>query len=225
MPAKSSVDILNLIAAIQNGEKEKINALWIELLPWVKRIVGKYISKKKGTRYYELDDLINCSYFALLTTIENCIISEDDFENPHRNLLRFMKYLSFEIAGHTKKDRQTYYKQDRDYTTISYNAVITDDSDDELQSLIPDKNATLDFVSATHKLFLEQLHTAIESYKEILTYDEQTVIHIRYYDNMSIDQTALIIHRSRAFVRETEKKALIKYRQPHNGIDLRSFLT
>lgn len=201
------------ITRIQAGERNLIAELWNLLLPLTHKIINRYLFHEHGTRLYEEGDLLSLSYIALCAAL-------DGYDS---NKGAFSTYYYLWIQNTTADIRGTRKRHDVNRTAVSFNIPLAEDSEDELLDLQADEAATEQIDNAERRVYIEQLRHEIEKCNAYLTEQERQVIHARYYDRRTLEETGADMGLSRERVHSIETSAMRKYRQPHKGVNLRQF--
>ena len=209
------------IKRIKSGETELMPSLWYMCYAYTKKVCSRYIFREEGNHMYELNDLINCSYIALVTAVERWEPTEEAIDI---NVKTFMAYYRRCISNETSKIRCRYYAHDPNLHAKSLNLPIDYDTEDEQIILLPDESAEEDFKGKIHSLYIAELKKALAEYDSYLDPLEKTVIHMRYYEGKSTFEIAKAINRNSCYVNSLEHTAFFKYRTSYHGIDLRRFL-
>ncbi len=201
------------ITRIQAGERDLIPELWNLLLPLTHKIIKRYLFHEQGTRLYEEGDLLGCAYIALCAALDGYDSSKGAFST----------YYYLWIQNTTADIRGARKRHDVNRAAVSLNTPLAEDSEDELLDLQADETATEEIDSAERRVYVEQLRQEIEKCNAYLTEQERQVIHARYYDRKTLDETGADMGISRERVHSIETSAMRKYRHPHRGVNLRQF--
>ena len=208
-----------LALRIKNGEKDLIPILWEQvknLIVWKAQRYFNHCSTL-GTLHYELDDLIQESFFAMLQAI--------NYYEPGKTL--FNTYLgvciktSFaNVAGRrTSKQRGNPLNIIFDNKCISLNAPLDDDSNDELIDFIPSENNDFNYVE--EKIYNEELHDALEKALSTLTKEKAEILREIYYQGKSETDLAKSKKCSTQNINSKKDDALdrLHFERKNNGLE------
>lgn len=176
MPDLSNED---LVMRIKNGEEELIPKLWEQvkdLIAWKAR--GYFnLHSIDSNLHYDVDDLIQESYFAMLQAIR--------YYKPGE--WRFSTYLgqtiktAFAIVSGKRTPRQRSNPLNDPFKVCaSLDAPLTDDADETLLDVIPAADNKYEHVE--DKLYNEQLHNALDSAMSTLSKEKSQLLRELYYD-------------------------------------------
>lgn len=202
------------IRRIQAGERGLIPDLWELLQPLTRKFISRYIFPEMGNRHYEFDDLLDLSYFALIAALDGYDSSKGAFST----------YYFIQVQRVTAELRGTRKRHDVNRDTVSLNLPLDDTADaDTLLDTLEDKTAAEPFDDAERRAYLEELHAAFVKLDEKLTDQERQVIHARYYERRTLEETAEKMALSRERIRQIERKAINKYRYYEYTVNLEAF--
>lgn len=195
--------------------------LWLQLrnlVAWYARRYYKRIIMFDGTvpGSIEVDDLIQTGYFA----ITNAIADYDQTKGA------FTTYLHYHIK---KEFRRAVGRSDRQLNDplnnyVSLDAPIDEDDPNSLTKLdyVPDQRN--DIADADERIFLEELHTALEHALNTLPVKEATVIRSEFYDGCKQRETAEKLNISTSRVEQMKNDGLRHIRNSAAGRQLEKFL-
>ena len=101
--------IIDYLIKSKSGSMDIINDFWMFLLPTTTRMVNKY--KPEYTRFFEIGDLINLSYFALIEAVTRnrydaaFYYSLVEPQEREKAAVSFLSYYKFCIMSATAKER------------------------------------------------------------------------------------------------------------------------
>lgn len=196
-----------LVALIQSGERDKLPELWEQVERFVAQQARQRMVLSAGLGGVEFEDLYQSGFLAL--------VAAADTYDPAAGR-SFIGWLSLalrtsfaECAGYRS------LKQARDplHRAGSLDVPATEDSNTMIGDLIADPGATQDFQDAEDRLFLEQLHNALEKALDELPDRKGDTLRRRFYLNWSLEEIAAAEGISGEAVRQWQKKGLQALRQ------------
>lgn len=221
-----------LVIAIQSGNVGLLPELWrlVEnLCAWYCR---KLYNSMPRTFLLEYDDLYNCGYIGLWDAIQH--------SNPEREgafTYFYLFYLTSAIyrengldTGGRKKDGRRRFDPCISPDSLRLDADV--DAHGEIEGTLLDTLANVtaqdegtDSISnSVEKIFLSQLHDALEALIRELPEDEQTLIRQKYYSKMDRLSIAEQLHISSDAAVKLEDNALIHLRQRGKAVGLEQYL-
>ena len=200
----------SLVLRIQNGERELMPELWQR----VERLIAWY-----AIRFYALlpvpqcdvDDLKQSGYLALTKAVDRY---RCDSDAKFSTVLAFWLRNEFADAAGLRRPRDAILRANR-----SLDVPIGDDTDTTWGDLIEDPTAMDAFAEAERRVFVQQLHAALESVLHQLEDDDADVIRKRFFDGLRPAE----IGEERQVIKQTQK-ALRKCRSRALSKELRQFL-
>lgn len=195
-----------LATAIQAGESNLLPELWEQVERFISQQAGKRASALNGYGGVTEEDLYQCGYFALLAAVKTF--------TPEKG--KFIGWLAFalksafaEAAGHRGKK---YNPLD---VAISLDVPLDNEDGGSavLSDLQVDDSAQQDFEDAEHKIWLEQLHRAMEDALSQLPEDSEGIIKARYYEKCTLADVASSAGVSIEAIRGRIRKALFQLRK------------
>lgn len=201
------------INRIRQGERDLIYPLWELLKPLTMRFLTRYIniSKSKGERLFDKDDLLQESYIALLRAL--------DYWDPQKGA--FSAVYLWMIQSGTQAVRGSKGK-DIIFKALSLDMPINNSESDSIITLgdtVEDNTASECFEEAEQRAYIKELRAAFEEINKQLNSEQIAAIRAKYYkDNsmvqgMSMDQ-----------IRAAERKAMRIYHNPLNRKKLERFV-
>ena len=198
-----------LVALIQGGDREKLAALWEQVERFVALQARRRVLFSGGLGGVEVDDLYQSGYIAL--------VAAADSYDPAAGC-SFIGWLTLHLkkvfaeAGGYRSRRQA---RDPLHRAGSLDAPVRvgDEEADALGDFIPDPGAVQDFQDAEERLYLEQLHNALEKALDELPDWQGDAIRRHFYQNWSLEEIAATEGISGEAVRQRQEKGLRVLRQ------------
>lgn len=195
-----------LAAAIQAGESNLLPELWEQVERFISQQAGKRARALNGYGGVTEEDLYQCGYFALLAAVKTF--------TPEKG--KFVGWLAFalksafaEATGHRGKK----YNLLDVATSLDIPLDNEDGGSAALSDLQADARAQQDFEDTEHKIWLEQLHIAMEDALSQLPEGGQEIIKARYYEKCTLADTAASVGVSIEAIRGRIHKALFQLRK------------
>ena len=200
-----------LVLQVQSGNEDAVLQLWQQ----VRGFVFKRANSCHKTTGYELDDLMQSGFIALL-------IAASTFD-PERGA-SFIHYLSFHLHNEFNMANGLGIKfNDPLERAISLNNPLYDDPNgstlEDVQADPGDQYSDL-----IDKIFLEELQAAVNKAVEALPDEQKEVLHSRFWENLTIAETSRELDRPEGEVRKLQIKALRKLSQQAQKYGLREFI-
>ena len=212
-----------LAMRIKNGEKELLPTLWEQvknLIAWKAQRYFNHCSTL-GTLHYELDDLIQESYFAMLQAIEYYEPGECCF-NTYLGLCIKTSFAS--VAGsRTPRQRNNPLNFIFDNKCISLDVPLNEESTDNLVDFIPSEN--IDFENVEERIYNEELHNALDKALATLTDETSDILKEIYYRDKTEADLAKEKQCSAQNISQRKENALDKLRFERKENGLEAFLS
>lgn len=201
-----------LVERAKGGDNAAMGELWEaaeRLVRWYANRV--YLPPGCGSTF---DDLVQSGYLALVDAVSG-------FDPSHGTT--FTGYLAYHLrsafaqcAGYRTK------KQDPLQSAVSLDAPIPGAEDLRLCDTIPDAIDPYEDVERT--VWVEQLHAALEEAISGLDQRERETLHARFYEGLTLKETAEQDGCTPETARQREAKALRRMRQPERIRGLLEFI-
>lgn len=174
-----------LAAAIQSGDWERLPELWMQTERFVAQQANRRIVLLNGLGGVEFWDLYQSGFLAL-------IAAANSFDpTAGRSFISWLAdYLQTSFAA-AAGFRSTKQRRDPLHRSASLDVPATEDSDTIIAELIEDPKAAEDFRNAEHRLYLEQLQTAVEDALAQLPPDQRETVIRRYWKGEAVDDKVL----------------------------------
>ena len=197
-----------LVAMIQGGRHDLMEDLWLQLrglVVWYARRYYTRITKFDGTTKgsVDIDDLTQSGYLALADAVA-------DYDSTKG---AFTTYLHFHIKKEFLND------------ALSLDVPVNEDDPDGLTKLdfVPDQRD--DISDADDRIFLEELHNAIERALDTLPQKQAVAIRSEFWDGRTLKETAEKMGYSTIeSVRQLRQAGLQRIRNSSDGKKLEQFL-
>ena len=202
-----------LIFRVKNGESELLPELWVAFRPLIEFYIRRYMIKTvDGTRLFEVEDLIQESYFALVKAVNRW--------EPNKGA-SFSTVFGWFFIPATRAIRGTKSK-DAIFFADSFDRRLTDDDNFELNSVIEDKASIEEFEQIDDGICRRQQRGLLqEIIDNQLTDIQRQVIQLRYYEGLTLSQAADRLGIGFTKCKSIENSALKVFRLPSNIVKLR----
>lgn len=223
--------MLNLVNQIQQGNSERMVDLW----KCVDRLCQWYcrrIYRQMPARYMlEYEDLYNCGYIALCDAVTNCDPSADT-----KFSFYYLFYLTSAIyrenslpRGRRSKDGEKYHDPIISQGRTSIDSPINDNAEkpQTLQELLcaPCKEGEdINISDAINRIYLQQLHDALEVLIQQLPAEEQYFVRRKYFDDVNRKCIAAELGITPHQIVRIEDKAMLHLREKGNTVGLEQFI-
>ena len=205
-----------LVAAIQAGERDKLEDLWAQ----VERFVRRQAYRRATDGAVDHEDLYQSGFLALVKAAESY--------DPGRGM-SFLGWLDYHLttafneAQNYLSDRQ---RHDPMHRADSLDRPLGEDADsDTLGDITADPDGSQGLEEAEDRLWREELHTALERALEGLPEAEGDALRRRYFTGQTLAQAARETGVSIERVRQRENHGLRALRHPKVSRPLREFIT
>ena len=197
-----------LARRIQQGERDLILQLWEQVRRYAHDRAYKWFRATNGRGGQTVQDLEQEAFLALLEALEGW----DEKAGP------FLPWYSLRLkAAFTAATGQRTKRDQLDplQNCISLNAPLTDREGGPftLEDTIPDQRAEEDLETVEER----DKQAAIRRVLDSLQADQRQVILLRYFHDLTRDQTAQWLHLTRTRANTIEQKALRLLRHPVNS--------
>ena len=210
------MDTNQIAAAVQAGEMGHID-LWENVRRFAYRQARRWCIALNGRGGVTTDDLMQCAYIAMVDTVSTW--RSGAFLTWYGLKL---KAAFTEACGlRTQRDRMEPLD-----SAISLDVPIGNDYDDRqgtLIDIIPDPTESIEDAFADQD-FHSRKKAAIACALNSLQEEQRTVIFLRYFYGLSIDQAAEYIHATKQDVKRAEARAMRTLRNPIISRELRNYL-
>lgn len=205
-----------LAARIKAGEQELIPELWEQVRNFVWQQARRRFVLTGGYGGVEVEDLAQSGYLALLEAVEAF-----DPDGGYSFLACLRNYLktAFARAGGYRTS-----KRDPLNACISFDDIVGDDPDGS--TLLELQADPIDYYEiAEHKIWLDELHSALEAaMEEALSDRERDTVRRHYWQNETLRSIGDDEKISVEMVRQIEKTALRKLSRNRKRLGLEQFI-
>ena len=204
-----------LAEAIQTGDRSKILPLWEQVRRYAHDRAYKWFRATNGRGGQTVQDLEQEAFLALLEALEGW----DEDAGP------FLPWYSRRLkSAFTAATMQRTQRDKRDplQDCLSLDAPLTDREGDPftLEDTIPDQRAEDDLNTVEER----DRQAAVRRVLDSLAPEQKQVILLRYYHDLTREQTARRLHLTKARAATIEAKALRLLRHPVNSRVLRTYI-
>ncbi len=197
-----------LVTLIQTGERDRLPELWEQVEKFVAMKARQRMTLSGGAGGVEFEDLYNCGYLALVAAADTYNAAAD---RSFISWLSLSLKTAFAEAGGYRSKRQAHDPLNH---AGSLDTPVNDDMDgDTLGDLQADPVASQSFQDAEDRLFLEQLHSALEKAMDQLPARHGDTLRRRFYRQQTLDEIAADEGVSKEAVRQWQTKGLQALRQ------------
>ena len=204
-----------LAEAIQTGDRSKILPLWEQVRRYAHDRAYKWFRATNGRGGQTVQDLEQEAFLALLEALEGWSEEAGPFLPWYS--LRLKAAFTAATAQRTQRD-----KRDPLQDCLSLDAPLTDREGNPftLENALPDQRAEDDLNTVEER----DKQAAIRRVLDSLQAEQRQVILLRYYHDLTRDQTAKRLHLTKARAATIEAKALRLLRHPVNSRVLRAYI-
>lgn len=197
-----------LARQIQQGERDLILQLWAQVRRYAHDRAYKWHRATGGRGGVTLDDLEQEAFIALLEALEGWDEKAGKFLTWYD--LRLKSAFTAATAQRTQRDRKDPLQD-----CLSLDAPLTDREGNPftLEDTIPDQRAEADMEAVAER----DLQAGVRRVVDSLPAEQRRVILLRYYHDMTREQTAQRLHLTRSRAATIEAKALRLLRHPVNS--------
>ena len=204
-----------LAEAIQTGDRSKILPLWEQVRRYAHDRAYKWFRATNGRGGQTVQDLEQEAFLALLEALEGWDEKAGPFLPWYS--LRLKSAFTAATMQRTKRDMKDPLE-----SALSLDASLLDGEDDPfiLADVVADPRAEQDMENLEEIERQESVRRVVNSLSE----EQRRVILLRYFHNMTREQTAQRLHLTRTRAATIEAKALRLLRHPVNSRVLRTYI-
>ena len=204
-----------LARRVQQGERDLLLQLWEQVRRYACDRAYKWHRATGGRGGVTLDDLEQEVFLALLAALEGWDEKAGKFLTWYD--LRLRAAFTAATAQRTQRDRKDPLQD-----CLSLDAPLTDREGDPftLEDTIPDQRAENDLNTVEER----DRQAAVRRMLDSLAPEQKQVILLRYYHDLTREQTARRLHLTKARAATIEAKALRLLRHPVNSRVLRTYI-
>ena len=205
-----------LVTAIQEGNA-CMEDLWEQVKGLVKWKAHHIMAAIEGRGGVEFDDLYQTGYLAMVEAVNSYKSESGAFSSW------FIYYLKSAFAVVTGYRTKAGINEPLN-NFVSLDKPLSDDADSNvLMDIFPDPAGEAPQREVEERIYLQQLHDALEEALRSIPLEQQEVLRCRYYQNRTLMETAEHMGISPEAVRKNEGKGLQRLRGPGNYTMLRPF--
>lgn len=240
-----------LVEKIQQGERDLLPQLWEQVERFVRKLACERVEFRadgstlvRGVTGLELDDLMQAGYIAFLAAVDRFKPTRDvlfstvlgvylkqQFNLTYASASGMTRGIYGRAQGLSKAKKEGKILSQNDermlavrYATSLNDTIKTSDGDaSEIGYFVADPNDLIG--DAEERIYQQQLHAALEEALGQLPENQEKVIRLRFYQELSQGEVCEQLGISRERVRETQERALWnlkKCRNLESYIDRRS---
>lgn len=174
----------------KNGDDAVLLELWEQVRGWAVKCAYHWHTAFEGRHGVDIDDLISSAFLALLAAVETFNPSAEG---------SFIGWYTFYLKTEFSKAYgvQTS-KRDPLNSADSLDRPVGEDGDATLADRIP-CNRDL-FAATDDRIYTQQLHEALDDAMSPLTDEQQCILRLRFYDDISYKRQAAICGKSRQYI-------------------------
>lgn len=205
-----------LVAEIQAGNREQLCDLWSQ--------VERFVSMQAGRRARQLNGLCGVTEEDLYQTGFLAMVDAAERYNPDAGMsfigllgLRLRSYFA-EAAGHrtSRRDALNF--------SVGLEEPVPGAEDLSLADALEDTSAAADFEDVERKIWLEQLHAALDRALEQIPEEEADTLRRHFYNNKTLSQIGEEVGVGAETVRKRECKGLRSIRSWKVSRELEQFI-
>ena len=194
-----------LAEAVQQGETEKLSALWNNINKLVCWKANRLLSVLGDNAKIEFTELYDTGYIALVKAAYTYKSVSGSFAGW------FMFYLKTAFAEATGY-RTSKQRSDPARSALSLNTLLQEDEDGTLEDTIPSDTDIEETIISN--LWQRELHNELEDILCQIGGIQAEVIRRRYFDNMAYDRVAALLELPVEKVRQAGEAAMQRLRDP-----------
>ena len=195
----SSVSLEEIVKRIQNGEGDLMLELWERTAAFVRARARSYFAAAPEPRRFELCDLEQQGYISLVYAVEHY----DEQRGGFLGMLDLCLKTGFSTVAGIKHGRQANDAMNR---ACEGDAPLPSNPDGCMLDTIPAPGDAI--AAAEDRLYVQQLHEALENAIGQLSRSEQKVIRGRYYDGQTGAQLGAALGCTSQNITLIERRAL-----------------
>lgn len=207
-----------LVALIQAGARDKLPELWVQVEKFVAVQAHKRLVLSAGLGGVEFGDLYNAGYLALVAAADSF---DQDAGCSFIGWLALALKTAFAEAGGYRSRKQAH---DPLHQAGSLDAPAGEDGDGTVGELQADPAAVRALEDVEHRLYLDQLHDALERALDTLPARQSATLRRRYYRGQTFDEIAAADGVYKETVRQWQEKGLRALRRPRVRRELDPFV-
>lgn len=191
------------LAILCKTDESYLPELWENVRHLISQWALRYIPADGNNARYDLDDLIQSAYFALLGAVR---------AYPEDSPLKFNTYLRYHCRT-AFRDVLGIRTSKRTPPVLSLDAPLSSEDDFTLADVIEDVGASEAFAEAEERIYVEQATGALEQALNTIPNRERETVRKRYYENKPVKTIAAELGCSDGAVRQAEHNGLRSLRR------------
>jgi len=170
-----------LAVRIQNGEKEQLLTLWVQIRRMVLKQANRWAASGQGGA--EIEDLLQCGFIAMMRSVDSFDSSAGFKFTTH--MFYLLKQEFTDACG--QKTQRT--RRDLLQAAVSLSMPLVDDEGDSLllEDTLPDPSAEAALEDVVNCDFEDRRRAAVETALATLPENLQKTIRAKYYQNEKVD--------------------------------------
>ena len=209
-----------LVAQIQAGATERMGELWERVAGLIKWKAKRIMAVLEGCpgRGVEFEDLCQSGYLAMVAAVNTFDPAAGSAFSTW--LMYHLKNVFADATGYrTQNGRQEPLNN-----YISLDTPLTDDADsNDLMDVVADPAGLQWRESIEESVWRKQLQEAVGAALSTVPEQYREILHLRYWENMTLEDVGDLRGISRERVRQMENKGIRILRQPNTASQLYSF--
>ncbi len=208
-----------LAMRIRSGETALLPELWERIRCFVYQEAIRFYSRCSDRVGADVDDLAQSGYFALLSAIRD-YDADSEF--------RFLSFLSYHLKTEFRicagiRTKKAAFDPINLKSSVSLDEPVSSDPDGMTYAdVLPDPDDGI--AAAEHKIWLEQLRSALDNALSQLPEALEETIRNRYYRGLTVEETAREMSLTASEARKAEARALGRLRRPKQRQNLEAFV-
>lgn len=203
-----------LASMIQNGQTEAVLPLWQQVERYVRKSANRWSYAWIG-RGISSDDLYQSGFIAMMEAVAT-------FDQDKAKFLTWLGYYLRKVFSDALGIRTKRDNLDPLNYAASLDAPLVDGEEATLEDVTPNP---ADYIGeADRRIYLEQLHGELERALSALPEEESEALRLRFYNGLSIKDTAKAGGITPDEARRREVKAMRKLRQGKQAARLRAYV-
>lgn len=191
------------LAILCKTDKSRISELWESVYRLIYMWALKYLPDNKNTSRYDIEDLTQNAYFALLQAIE---------DYPADSKHKFSTYL-YNHCRNAFREILGIRSSKQELETISIDAIAKGTDDFTLLDSLEDEAATAEFDKVENTSFNDELRLCLEAALKTIPQEHQEVLQKRYFKNYTYEEIGKERGVSIEAARQLNQKAIQSMRR------------
>lgn len=212
-------ELTALAIEICNGDEDKTELLWLQLRRYIAKSAIRWNRAFQGKNGATVDDLIQSSYFALLTALRQF--------NPEKG--SFINYFTYSMKHEFAKTLGILSQQDKNApldNAMSLDAPMESQKVSDASAVdefVEDEQATQAFQEIEDRLVHDHLCVILSSMLKQLHPREQKILHDHYWNGVSFAEIARQDGVCKQCIDQIKSRAFAKIKSMPEAAQLRQF--